>query len=65
MDSASALLDKIYSFGQLDGENISKRESITLTQEILGVYLIPNDSPDYEGICFYLEDGSFERVGLD
>ena len=22
-------------------------------------------TPDYEGISFYLEDGSFERVGLD
>ena len=44
---------------------MSKRESITLTQEILGVYLIPNVSPDYEGIYFYLEDGTFQRVGLN
>ena len=41
------------------------RESITITQEILGVYLLPASSPDYEGIYFYLEDGSFERVGMD
>ena len=59
------LLDKIYSFGQLDGEEINKREIITITQEILAVYFIPNNSPDFEGISFYLEDGSFERVGLD
>ena len=29
------------------------------------MYFIPNVGPDYEGIYFYLEDGSFERVGLD
>ena len=63
--SASGLPDKIYSYGELDGENQSKRESITITQEILGVYFIPNKTPDYEGISFYLQDGSFERVGLD
>ena len=29
------------------------------------MYFIINDSPDYEGISFQLEDGSFLRVGLD
>ena len=27
--------------------------------------MIPNGTPDYEGIYFYLENGSFERVGMD
>ena len=65
LDSASGLPDKMHSYGELDGEEPSKRESIAITQEILGVYFIPNRTPDYEGISFYLEDGSFERVGLD
>ena len=65
LDSASGLPDKILTFGTLDGEVLSKRESIIITQEILGVYFIPNSSPDYEGISFYLEDGSFVRAGLD
>ena len=29
------------------------------------MYFIPNASPDYEGIYFYLEDSSFVRVGRD
>ena len=41
------------------------RETIHITQEIIGVYFIPNYSPDYEGISFYLEDGSFARIGMD
>ena len=63
LDSTSGLPDKIYSFGQLDHEDITKREIIPITQEILGAYLIPNATPDYEGISFYLEDGSFLRIG--
>ena len=65
LDQTSGLPDKIYSFGPLDEEVYSKRESITITQEILGVYFIPNVTPDYEGISFYLEDGSFKRIGMD
>ena len=29
------------------------------------MYFIPNVTPDYEGISFYLEDGSYLRVGMD
>ena len=65
LDSASGQPDKMYSFGQLDEEDYSLRETITIAQEILGVYFIPNNTPDYEGIYFYLEDGSFVRVGMD
>ena len=65
-DSSSGLADKVYSYGNLDGEDVSKRETIVVTQEIVGLYFIPNlVSPDYEGICFLMEDGSIERVGQD
>ena len=40
LDSASGLPDKIYTFGQRDEEVPSKRESIAIAQEILGVYFI-------------------------
>ena len=64
LDSTSGLPNKIYSFGPLDGENPSKRETISFTQEIVGIYAIPNlTSPDYEGFSFLLEDGSYERFG--
>ena len=65
VDPTSGQPDKVYSFGQLDEEVFSLRETITIAQEILGVYFIPNLTPDFEGIYFYLEDGSFMRVGLD
>ena len=65
-DSSSGLADKVYSYGRLDGEDLSIRETIAVTQEIVGVYFIPNlPSSDYEGICFLMEDGSIERVGQD
>ena len=65
LDSSLSLPDKLYSFGTLYKENSSKRESITISQEITGVYLIFNDTPDYEGISFLLEDDTYVRVGLD
>ena len=64
-DIVSSMPDKIYSFGDLDGTLRSLDESVTITQEIIGAYLIPNLSPDIEGISFVLEDGSFVRVGMD
>ena len=65
LDSSSGLPDKIYSFGTLYGEDVNLRESITISQEIIGAYFIPNVGPDYEGISFLLEDGTYLRVGLD
>ena len=29
------------------------------------MYLLPNVSPDFEALIFLMEDGSFERIGLD
>ena len=65
VDSSSVLLDKIYSFGGRDYEATSMMEEVEITQEVLGVYFIPDAGPDYEGLVLYLEDGSYERVGLD
>ena len=65
LDSSSGLPDKVYSFGTLNQENVSKREEITISQEIIGAYLIPNVTPDYEGISFLLEDDTYLRVGMD
>ena len=61
--TGSELSDKIYSFGEFDNED--SRDVVNFTQEVLGLYFIVNPSPDYEGISFYLEDGTFERIGLD
>ena len=36
-----------------------------IAQEIIGAYLIPNDSPDFEGLSLLLEDSSYLRVGMD
>lgn len=63
LDPASGLPDRLYSFGTLYGEDVSKRESVTISQEIIGVYFIPNVSPDYEGISFLLADETFLRFG--
>ena len=65
LESSSGISDKIYSFGTLNQEDTSKRESIPISKEIIGAYLIPNLSPDYEGISFLLEDDTYLRVGLD
>ena len=65
LDSSTGLPDKVYSFGTLYGEDVNLRESITISQEIIGAYFIPNVGPDYEGISFLLEDGTYLRVGLD
>ena len=32
---------------------------------MIGIYFVPNVSPDFEGISFLLEDGTFERIGKD
>lgn len=32
---------------------------------MIGIYFIGNISPDYEGIVFLLEDGTYERIGID
>ena len=64
-DTVTSLPDKIYSFGELDGVDLSFTETVTITQEIVGAYFIPNDTPDFEGISLQLEDGSFVRFGMD
>lgn len=38
-------------------------EIVYFSNEVTGIYFIPNFSPDYEGIVFELEDGSYERIG--
>ena len=32
---------------------------------MIGIYFVPNVGPDYEGISFLLEDGTFVRIGED
>ena len=59
----SGLPDQIYTFGYYDNE--VSRQTINFTQEVKGIYLLPNFSPDFEGIIFYLEDGTYERIGVD
>ena len=56
VDPASALPDKVYSFGTLEYEDVALREDISITQEIIGVYLLPNATPDFEGVFFLFED---------
>ena len=60
-DPSSGYPDKEYLFGSINaGDAI---DDISFTQEVIGIYLIPNLSPDFEGICFLLEDGSIVRIG--
>ena len=65
LDSSAGLPDKIYTLGPYDNEVTSLREELYFSQEIIGVYLLGNASPDYEGIFFLLEDYSIHRIGLD
>ena len=63
VDPLSPLPDHTYTWGNYQGE--VSRDILNFTQEIKAVYFIPNVSPDFEGIVFYLEDGTFHRIGLD
>ena len=65
LDSTAGAPDKILSFGSLDNENASKRDQVTFTQEVVGVLGLNDDTPEYEGIFFLLEDGTIERIGRD
>ena len=39
--------------------------TVDLEQEVIGIYFIPNGTPDFEGISFLLEDGTYKRIGED
>ena len=40
-------------------------DDISFSQEVVGIYLLPNVTPDFEGLFFLLEDGSILRIGQD
>lgn len=62
-DTISGLPDKVISFGPFDNEY--SRNTVDFNQEVIGIYFIPNLTPDFEGISFLLEDGSYLRIGED
>lgn len=44
---------------------LSIRDTVSINQEVIGVYVIPSKAPDYEGVSFLLEDNSIVRIGRD
>lgn len=55
-DPLSGFADKVYSFGSADGS--IGTDDVTFDSEVIGLYLLPANSPDFEGLIFMLEDGS-------
>ena len=53
--------DEVYTWGVYYDED--SRDVVYFTQEVIGIYFIPDDDPDFEGISFLLEDGSIKRIG--
>ena len=56
IDPTSGYPDKEYLFGSMIG-SISD-DDISFAQEVIGIYILTNKSPDFEGIFFLLEDQS-------
>ena len=65
IDPTSGLADKSYLLGSRDGEKILKTKTINFAKEIVGIKLVWNDSPDWEGIAFLESDGTMQRIGED
>ena len=58
IDPASGLPDVSYLLGSRDGEVVAKTKAITFANEIVGIKLVWNGSPDWEGIAFLETDGT-------
>ena len=65
IDPASGLPDQSYLLGSRDGEVTSVTKTITFANEIIGIKLVWNFSPDWEGIAFLETDGTMQRIGED
>ena len=57
------MADEVYTWGIYKDEE--SRDVVYFTQEVIGIYFIPDNDPDFEGISFLLEDGSIERIGRE
>ena len=53
-DPSSGNANKEYLFGSTVGS--VSMDDISFGQEVVGIYLLPNGSPDFEGLFFLLQD---------
>ena len=65
IEPGSGLPDVSYLLGSRDKEVVAKTKTITFANEIVGIKLVWNSNPDWEGIAFLESDGTMQRIGED